>query len=519
MRACAWALLFSSLFACGGGDDDADSDVVDSGVVDAMVDASDSHVQEDARGDTREDVDPPDTSDPRELVTVSHARELRGVWVATVFNINFPSRTGLSVEAQQDELVALIEGLANNGYNAMFFQVRPEGDALYRSELEPWSRFLTGTQGEDPGWDPLAFAIEQSHTRGIELHAWLNPYRAKVSTRSSLATGHMAQRFPEHAHVYGSNVWMDPASRDVQDHTLAVVRDIVTRYDVDGVHLDDYFYPYPQDTAFPDGATYAAYQAGGGTLERNDWRRDNVNQMVRRLDETVRDADPNVRFGISPFGIYRPGMPAGIRGLDQYDAIFADPVLWMNEGWLDYLAPQLYWPTTQAAQAYEPLLDWWVDQAAGETWIIPGNYLSELGSEPKWSREEFIEEVRLGRDRPGAPGNIFFHSGPIMENRLGITDALRSTFYQDPVALPVMVSARGETMAPPDLDMEGASASLSHRGDPRHYAVYRAEGAGFIFDRLTLGSTTAVTLASGRWAISAIDRRGVESQGVVVTVP
>ena len=281
-----------------------------------------------------------------ELVEVGHTRELRGVWVASVGNINFPSEQGLSAEAQQAELTAMFDAVAAAGLNAVFFQVRPECDALYASPLEPWSRYLTGTQGQDPGYDPLEFAVTQAHARGLELHAWFNPYRAKASAASKAADGHISKLLPQYAYTYGNFLWMDPGAVEVQDQLVAVIADVVTRYDIDGVHFDDYFYPYPDEDPFPDSGTYGAYVQGGGQLGLADWRRDNVNRVVERVGLEVAKLRPSVRWGISPFGIYRPGIPEGIQGLDQYDAIYADPVKWMQEGWLDYLAPQLYWPST-----------------------------------------------------------------------------------------------------------------------------------------------------------------------------
>ena len=291
---------------------------------DAMPMAMDANVPRDA-GEM--DAGPTDAGEGvmTELVDATHRREFRGVWIATVANINFPSRPGLSVEAQQAELRDLVTLTADAGLNSIVFQVRPECDALYSSSLEPWSRFLTGTQGQDPGYDPLAYLLEQAHARAIEVHAWLNPYRAKSNSGSTAVAPHLSITQPNYAHRYGTFVWMDPAAEPVQAALLAVIEDIVTRYDVDGIHFDDYLYPYPDGAEFPDDATFAAYQAAGGGLGRADWRRDNVNRMVEAIHEMLLDRAPAVRFGISPFGIYRPGQPPGINGLDQYAAIFADP--------------------------------------------------------------------------------------------------------------------------------------------------------------------------------------------------
>ena len=284
--------------------------------------------------------------------------EFRSTWVSTVFNIDWPSRSGLPTGDQRRELREYFDLMTDLNMNVMVLQVRPAGDAFYDSSLEPWSQWLTGTQGVPPFpyWDPLEWAIEEAGRRNIEVHAWLNPYRASVRPDwSGLHPDHMAYRFREYAYPYGRNLWMDPGAQVVQDHIYNVVMDITRRYDVDGIHIDDYFYPYPSgSTPFPDDATYAAYLIGGGTMSLADWRRDNVNRMIRRIHDGIKSVKRHVKFGISPFGIYRPGQPGGmpnpIRGLDQYSRIYADPKLWLQNGWLDYLAPQLYWAIAPPAQ-------------------------------------------------------------------------------------------------------------------------------------------------------------------------
>ena len=344
------------------------------------------------------------------LLALSHPRELRGAWVATVSNINFPSAAGLSAAAQEAELRSLVALLAELGFNAIFFQVRPECDAFYPSGLEPWSRYLSGTQGQDPGYDPLAVLLDAAHAQGVEVHAWLNPYRAKANRNSTAVAPHVAVTLAEHTRPYGTALWLDPGATAVQDHLLLVIEDLLARYALDGLHFDDYFYPYPiAGTPFPDDETFFAYQAGVGDLARDDWRRDNVNRMVQAVHERVVARRPEARFGVAPFGIYRPGMPPGITGLDQYAEIYADPVKWMEEGWVDYLAPQLYWPTTQTRQAYAPLLTWWSALTADGRSIFAGNYLSQLGTSAAWDLAELREQVRLSRAAApeGSRGNIF----------------------------------------------------------------------------------------------------------------
>ena len=451
-------------------------------------------------------------------VVVEWPREMRGVWIATVNNINWPSRPGLDAATQQRELIAQLDVAKRVGLNTIFFQVRPESDALYRSELEPWSRYLSGTQGSDPGWDPLSFAIEECHARGLELHAWLNPYRAKASASSTAVAPHPSRTLSQYARTYGNFVWMDPGAAPVQEHTLAVISDILTRYDVDGLHFDDYFYPYPTGDEFPDTDTYRAYTADGGTLSRDDWRRDNVNSLIERIAAIVAQTRSDVRFGISPFGIYRPGMPQGIRGLDQYAAIYADPPLWMERGWVDYLAPQLYWPSTQTAQAYQPLVEWWGALAYDGHTIIPGNFLSKLGSDSSWSLNELLTQVRLTRATPGTAGNIYFQIAPFVANTMGAADAFRDELYSEPALTPPLASAWGDSLAPPSVTVTETGITVDHAVPLRAVALYRDQGGETAPDRILPAGNLplAVDLEPGSWVVAAVDRRSVLSLGVRV---
>ena len=524
---------FTPPVAAGADADAPDGGAPDIAAADALDTASpplDTAVPEDTApladaGPDAADTVAADTAAPPEPLTapVAHARELRAVWIATVWNINFPSDTGLGAAALRAELDALVAVAAEAGLNALVFQVRAEGDAFYASAFEPWSRFLSGTQGVDPGLDPLAYLITAAHAQNLEVHAWLNPYRARTSTAAPLAPSHMASLWPAFAYPYGSLVWMDPAAPAVQDRLLDVVDDLVTGYDLDGVHFDDYFYPYP-DGPFPDDASYAAYQAAGGLLARADWRRDNVNRMVADVHALVRTVAPDVRFGIAPFGIYRPGQPAGITGLDQYASLYADPVRWMLDGHVDYIAPQLYWPTTRTAQAYEALLAWWADVAPGMA-VFAGNYLSQLGSASDWTVAEFREQLRLSRlyRGDGSLGNIWYQVGPLVENRAGIRDVFRDEFYAAP-ALPPALPHAGLPVAPPTLAPAPGAAlgtfDVSHAGDRalKGATLYRRDGDGWALDRVIPAPASRVAVpASGTWALATVTRDGVESLGVVIT--
>ncbi len=349
-------------------------------------------------------------------------REFRGVWIAAVGNMDWPSRPGLPPDSQRAELVRMLDRARELRLNAVILHVRPAADALYASELEPWSEYLTGQQGRapEPFYDPLAFAIEEAHARGLELHAWFNPYRARhPSARGDLAPTHIARTHPELVKRYGSYLWMDPGEEAVRRRSIDVIADVVRRYDVDGVHIDDYFYPYrergPDGSVldFPDSASYARYRAGGGALARDDWRRANVDRFVREMYEAVHREKPWVKVGISPIGTWRPYVHPQIRGFDAYDQIYADARKWLVEGTLDYMVPQLYWPIARTDVSFPVLLDWWVRQNplgrglyAG---LIPGN-VSPTG----WDPDEIIGQIYITRGRPGADGHVHFRMGSLM---------------------------------------------------------------------------------------------------------
>jgi uncharacterized lipoprotein YddW (UPF0748 family) len=357
--------------------------------------------------------------------------EFRGAWIATVANIDWPSRPGLPADAQRAELVALLDRCKDIHLNAVVFQVRPMCDAQYESELEPWSSFLTGTQGKSPGYDPLAFAVAEAHKRGLELHAWFNPYRAwQPSAKGEPAANHLVKTRPDLAKKYGKHHWLNPTHPEVQRHSLAVMLDVVRRYDVDGVHMDDYFYPYAEldenkkEIPFPDDDTWAEYQEAGGQLARDDWRRDAVNRFVKQLYEETHKAKPWVKVGVSPFGIWRPGHPAGVQGFDQYAKLYADARLWLREGWVDYFTPQLYWPIQPEKQSYPKLLAWW----AGEN--PKGRHLW-IGNSLRHGPDELVAQVKLTRDL-GAGGNVFFSMKGLKGPK---GDALKA-LYAGPAPIP-----------------------------------------------------------------------------------
>jgi len=384
---------------------------------------------------------------PVALTVPALPREFRGLWVATVANIDWPSRSGLTMAAQQAELITILDLARTTGLNAIVLQVRSNGDALFPSTLEPWSRSFTGTQGVDPGWDPLAFAVTEAHARGLELHAWFNPFRAgNLSDTLRMDASHLAKRRPEIARRFCTQLWFDPAEAVVQDHAIAVVQDVVRRYPIDAVHLDDYFYPYPDsrcpNLSFPDSAGYARYRSAGGALLRDDWRRDNVNRFVERLYRDVRALSPTIRVGISPFGIWRPGNPAGIIGLDSYASIYADSRLWLQRGWVDYFAPQLYWSIASTGQSFPALIDWWTQNNTMRRHLWPGlaAYRVADGTTSAFAASEIISQVSLARQRSatagGPTGTVLYNTSVLRQNRAGLASALLSNVFASTALVP-----------------------------------------------------------------------------------
>ena len=374
-------------------------------------------------------------------------REFRAAWVATVANIDWPSNRNLSSRQQQEELIALLDRAAQLNLNAIIFQVRPHCDALYASELEPWSEYLTGAMGKPPSpfYDPLEMAVQEAHARGLELHVWFNPYRAShPSGQSELSSNHISKTMPHVVREYGKHLWLDPGETEAADHSLAVIMDVVRRYDVDGAHFDDYFYPYPinddegKRISFPDEPSWQKAQAAGETLSRDDWRRQNVNQLIERVYREIKKEKPWVKFGVSPFGIWRPGHPEAIKGFDAYSNLYADARKWFREGSVDYFTPQLYWKVDSSGQSYPVLLEWWHQQNKLGRHLWPGNYASrvaipELGD---WSVDEITQQIEITRRQPGATGNVHFSMKALMEDARGLAAALASGPYQEPALAP-----------------------------------------------------------------------------------
>lgn len=456
-------------------------------------------------------------------VAVSHTREFRGLWVATVSNLDFPASVAGKADAGIAELGRMVDTAQANGFNALVFQVRPESDAFYHSTRDPWSRFLTGTQGNDPGYDPLGELIALAHARGIEVHAWVNPYRAKTSSSAQTASTHISRVLSQNAINYAGATVMDPSAPAVRAWVTDEIGDLVDAYDVDGVHFDDYFYPYPDGTTpFPDDAQYAAYKSQGGAMSKSDWRRDNVNQLVRDVSQAIAQRKPWVRFGISPFGIYKPGTPPGITGLNAWEAISCDSLAWLQNGWVDYLAPQLYWPSTQTGQRFDLLIDWWAAQVGEGQHIFAGHALYKLGTSAAWSLDELRTEVSLTRAAgPGAAGSLWFRYANLRDDLGGCKTLFSSDLYPTPALPPVVAKATALPVTPPTATLAGQTVHLAHPAPAtlRAFSVYRLELGLWRLNRVVASGPMELTLPSGRWAIAAVDRAEQESRALVVDVP
>lgn len=379
--------------------------------------------------------------------------EFRAVWIASVENIDWPSKKGLSVIEQKDEFVRILNMHQRNGMNAVIVQIRPVADALYQSSYEPWSEYLTGIQGMPPVpyYDPLKFMIEETHKRGMEFHAWLNPYRAVFNIySSSIAQNHITRQHPDWFITYNKQKIFDPGNPAVIDYVANIVKDIVSRYDVDGIHMDDYFYPYPAaGKDFPD---YNSYRLYGKGKEKKEWRRSNCDSIIKRIHETIIDVKPMVKFGVSPFGVWRnqsvdSNGSATHAGVSNYDDLYADVMTWLKEGWIDYVAPQLYWEIGHKLCDYQTLINWWGEHSYGKQ-IFVGHALYRAGSSTAWrNKDELPEEIQLTRETPNIDGSIYFSSKDFYRNPNGWNDSLRNHYYKTPALIPPMDWI--DTTAPP----------------------------------------------------------------------
>jgi uncharacterized lipoprotein YddW (UPF0748 family) len=372
--------------------------------------------------------------------------EFRGVWIATVDNIDWPARGVVDAESQKADFIRQLDLHQANGMNAMIVQVRPAADAFYPSKYEPWSQWLTGRQGQAPSpyYDPLQFMIEETHKRGMEFHAWCNPYRANFNVKSaSIAQDHITKKHPEWFLTYGDKKYFNPANKQAQKFVVDVIRDIVKRYDVDAIHMDDYFYPYRiAGKEFPDEK---AYKNSGATLSKDDWRRSNVDTIISKLSLAIKQEKPWVKFGISPFSVWRNSDrdPEGSEtkaGVTNYDDLYANILLWLEKKWIDYVAPQLYLEIGHDKIAYEKMLDWWSRHSYGRhLYIGHGIYRTQEKPSKAWrDPNELPNQIELLRQYPNVQGSVYYSSKIFDKNPNGWNDSLKNNYYRAPALIPTM---------------------------------------------------------------------------------
>ncbi len=380
--------------------------------------------------------------------SISPKFEFRAVWVATVANIDWPSQPGLTTRQQQDEIIHILDMHHRMGMNAVILQIRPSSDTFYPSKLEPWSGYLTGIPGKapDPFYDPLQFWIEEAHKRSMELHAWLNPFRVALNQNHPLAANHIAFRNPEWIVKYGNSLYFDPGLPQTREFVAHVVKDIVTRYDVDAIHFDDYFYPYPLAEDFPDSISFARYNRGYFSENKTDWRRENVDIIIKMLNDTIKAVKPWVKFGISPFGVWRNSKddPLGSNtraGATNYDHLYANIIKWQENGWIDYTLPQLYWQIGHPAADFKTLAYWWQNHTYGRGMYIGlGLYKYDRQSNVKEWRNpgELPRQIKLLREVKGIGGAAFYSSKHFNRDLQGFQDSLMLNLYKLPALVPPM---------------------------------------------------------------------------------
>ena len=434
-------------------------------------------------------------------------REFRGAWVACVYNIDWPSRKGLGSNTQKAELRAILDRMAAMKMNALIFQVRPNADAVYQSHLEPWSHWISGTQGRSPGYDPLAYCIQQARARGIEVHAWFNPFRALPNKDIPTARNHVVRTHPSVIRNFKSYKWMDPSSSFTQQRALSVIMDVVKRYDIDGVHIDDYFYPYPDvdsqgraKQVFPDGKSPAS-------------RRVAVDGFMKAMYSSIKKKKPWVRVGISPFGIWRPGVPQGTTAtIDSYHHLSADSRKWLQQGWCDYMSPQLYW-RINSPQSFSRLITWWRSQGTRPIWPGIASARIDSSEDPGRPVSEIVNQVSLTRSvGKNYVGHTFWSMKSLMNNRGGVSNALVKNFYQEPALVPPMPWLNKTPPATPSVNAAISGGNVNVVWSPvagcAKYAVQVRVGRTWMFRAVFSGTRATLKGAPDAIAVSAVDRYG-----------
>ncbi|MGX1192112.1 uncharacterized lipoprotein YddW (UPF0748 family) [Metabacillus sp. SLBN-84] len=485
--------------------------------------------------------------------TVHLKEELRAAWMASVLNIDWPSKPGLPIETQKEEFIRYLDEQEAMGMNAVVMQIKPTADAFYPSEYGLWSEYLTGVQGKDPGYNPLSFMVEEAHKRNMEFHAWFNPYRitmslgkpAELSDIGKLHKDHPARKNPEWVIPYGQQLYFDPGHPEVQQFVIDGILEVVKQYDIDAVHMDDYFYPYKiAGVPFPDQASYQKYgMSQFSNVE--DWRRSNVNNLVKDINQAIKTEKPYVKFGISPFGVWRNKSvdPTGSdtqAGQTNYDDLYADTRTWINNGYIDYIAPQLYWNIGLPVADYAKLLDWWTQEVKGKNvhlYIGQATYKINTvsnGVQNWFNPEEMPNQIKLNRTYNEFDGSMHFSAKDLRKNPLGIADRLTADLYKQPALVPPMAWIDDKPPHAPKVKQAkqhpgGIQLMLEthERSDASYYAIYRFEGKkrGNVEDPKNLIATvrkemdhqiftdkTAVKGRSYTYAVTALDRTHNESK-------
>ncbi|MFJ5963191.1 family 10 glycosylhydrolase [Bacillus sp. NPDC093026] len=423
-------------------------------------------------------------------------KEMRAVWLASVFNLDWPSKKGLSVTEQKQELTKLFDEIKAMNMNSVIMQIKPTADAFYPSAYGPWSEYLTGTQGKDPGYDPLQFMIEEAHKRNLEFHAWFNPYRITMNHTdlNRLSADHPARKHPDWTIAYGNQLYFNPGIPDAQHFIVKGIEEVVKNYDIDAVHLDDYFYPNKISGAtFPDQETYDTYGKKQFT-HIEDWRRHNVNHLVQQINETIKREKPYVKFGISPFGVWRnikddPSGSNTTAGMTNYDDLYADTREWIQQHWIDYVTPQIYWSIGFQPAAYDVLTKWWSNEVKGRPvhlYIGQATYKINQNSDPAWSDpDEYFRQIELNRHFPLVLGSMHFSLKDIMRNPLQVKDRLMKEAYNEPALIPEMPWLHQKTPQKPvihSVKKTSEGIALQIRNDAHstaaYYAIYRLTNKG-----------------------------------------
>jgi uncharacterized lipoprotein YddW (UPF0748 family) len=463
-------------------------------------------------------------------------REFRAVWMATVDNIDFPSKKTLTINEQKAELIRDLELAKKLRLNAIVFQVRPMCDALYQSEIEPWSEFLTGEMGKPQKFDPLKFVVDEAHKRGILVHAWFNPYRAFHPAAKTVSANHISKRRPGLVRKYGKYLWLDPSDREVQQYSLSVVLDVVKRYDIDGVHFDDYFYPYPEKDAngnkieFPDDKNWQEYletaqkMSNDRTrripLKRDEWRRANVNQFIESVGREIKKIKPEIMYGISPFGIWQPAPERGITGFNAYAELYADARKWLQDGTIDYFAPQLYWETARQGQSFPVLLDWWKAQNTKKRHLWAGIAAYRIGSNANFTADEIINQVKITRKSPETLGTIQFSFKSLRRNLGNIQAKISERAFQKDALIPLTSWIKTAKPLAPKVtvkkEADKVKVTWTEQGTKKafRFVVYAKDKNGWSYSILPAAQKSIILSAERKIEkiiVTSVDRLGNES--------